>query len=161
MPGYVDGILETKLVSVFAGNEGTGVPTHQALIAVFDHRNGSPLALMDGTHITAARTGAAAAVSVRTLARDDAAVLAVLGAGVQGRSHVDAVGRVRPFRECGSRAARSCGGARPRDGRARGDVRGGRPRRRRRLLLHGCGLARAEPRVAGARRACHVGRRVT
>ena len=160
MPGYVDGILETKLVSVFAGNEGTGVPTHQALIAVFDHRNGSPLALMDGTHITAVRTGAAAAVSVRTLARDDAAVLAVLGAGVQGRSHLDAVGRVRPFREVrvASRThahaealARETGALAATFEAVRGaDVV--------------CARMRPRPcwaRVAGARRACHVGRRVT
>jgi ornithine cyclodeaminase len=99
MPGYIGGVLETKLVSVFPGNEGTGVPTHQALIAVFDDANGSPLALMDGTHVTAARTGAASAVSVRALAREDAGVLTVLGAGVQGRSHLEAVRRVRNFRE--------------------------------------------------------------
>ena len=99
MPGYIDGVLETKLVSVFPGNDGTGVPSHQALIAVFDEANGTPLALMDGTHITAARTGAASALSVRALAREDASVLAILGAGVQGRSHLDAVARVRDFGE--------------------------------------------------------------
>jgi alanine dehydrogenase len=99
MPGYVDGVLETKLVSVFPGNERKRLPTHQALIVLFDETNGSPLALLDGTHITAARTGAASAVSVRALAREDAATLAVLGAGVQGRSHLEAVTRVRDFRE--------------------------------------------------------------
>jgi ornithine cyclodeaminase/alanine dehydrogenase-like protein (mu-crystallin family) len=99
MPGYADGILETKLVSVFAGNHEVGLPSHQATIALFDDRTGQPLALMDGTEITAVRTGAASAVATRALARPDARVLAVLGAGVQGRSHVDAVTRVRAFDE--------------------------------------------------------------
>ena len=95
MPGYADGILETKLVSVFAGNHDVGLPTHQATIALFDDQTGKPLALMDGTEITAVRTGASSAVATRVLARPDASVLAVLGAGVQARSHVDAVTRVR------------------------------------------------------------------
>jgi alanine dehydrogenase len=99
MPGYLDGVLETKLVSVFAGNHAVGLPTHQALIALFDDQTGSPLAVMDGTAITAVRTGAASAVATRALAREDARALAVLGAGVQGRSHVDAVTRVRDFSE--------------------------------------------------------------
>jgi ornithine cyclodeaminase/alanine dehydrogenase-like protein (mu-crystallin family) len=99
MPGYVEGILETKLVSVFPGNHEAGLPSHQALIALFDADNGTPLAVMDGTHITAVRTAAAAALATRLLAREDAAVLAVLGAGVQGRAHLEAVPRVRRFRE--------------------------------------------------------------
>lgn len=99
MPGYVAGVLETKLVSLFPGNEALNVPTHQALIAVFDPENGSPLAVMDGTHITATRTAAASALATRTLARDDVRVLAVLGSGVQGRSHLEAVRRVRSFEE--------------------------------------------------------------
>src|SRR6187551_2151653 len=86
MPGYADGILETKLVSVFPENRE--VPSHQATISLFDESDGRPLALMDGTEITAARTGASSAVSIRALARADARVLAVLGAGVQARSHI-------------------------------------------------------------------------
>jgi ornithine cyclodeaminase/alanine dehydrogenase-like protein (mu-crystallin family) len=99
MPGYADGVLEAKLVSVFPGNHAAGLPSHQATIAVFDPENGTPLALLDGTEITATRTAAASAVSTRALARDDARVLAVLGAGVQGRSHVEAARRVRDFEE--------------------------------------------------------------
>ena len=99
MPGYADGILETKLVSVFAGNHEVGLPSHQATIALFDDQTGKPLALMDGTEITAVRTGASSAVATRTLARPDARVLTVLGAGVQARSHVDAVARVRELAE--------------------------------------------------------------
>ncbi|HEY7149523.1 MAG TPA: ornithine cyclodeaminase family protein [Gaiellaceae bacterium] len=97
MPGYADGVLETKLVSVFAENRD--LPTHQATISLFDEESGRPLALMDGTEITAVRTGAASAVSTRALARPDAHVLAVLGAGVQGRSHITAARRVRDFEE--------------------------------------------------------------
>ena len=99
MPGYIDGILEAKLVSVFPGNHERGLPSHQALIALFDAGTGEPLAILDGTHITATRTGAASAVSARRLARPDARVLAVLGAGVQGRSHLQALARVRDFSE--------------------------------------------------------------
>jgi ornithine cyclodeaminase len=93
MPGYAAGVLETKLVSVFPGTE----PSHEALIALFDAETGAPLALMDGTYITATRTAAASALSTRLLAREDARVLAVLGTGVQARSHLDAVTRVRQF----------------------------------------------------------------
>jgi len=99
MPGYADGILETKLVSVFPGNHEVGLPTHQATIALFDDETGKPLALMDGTEITAVRTGASSAVASRALAREDARVLAVLGAGVQARSHIDAMRRVRELAE--------------------------------------------------------------
>ena len=99
MPGYVDGVLEAKLVSVFPGNHAAGLPSHQATIAVFDPENGTSLALLDGTEITASRTGAASAVSTRALARNDARILAVLGAGVQGRSHIEAAVRVRDFAE--------------------------------------------------------------
>jgi alanine dehydrogenase len=95
MPGYVDGVLVAKLVALFPDHE----PSHQALIAVFDAETGTPLAVMDGTHITAVRTGASSAVATRALAREDAKVLAVLGAGVQGRSHLDALRRVRTFEE--------------------------------------------------------------
>ena len=61
MPGYVDGVLEAKLVSVFPGYHAAGVPSHQATIAVFDPGNGTPPALLDGTEITASRTGASSA----------------------------------------------------------------------------------------------------
>jgi alanine dehydrogenase len=95
MLGYVDGVLAAKVVAVFAEHE----PSHQALIAVFDAETGTPQAVMDGTYITAMRTGACSAVATRALAREDSRVLAVLGAGVQGRSHLEAVRRVRRFEE--------------------------------------------------------------
>ena len=100
MPGYVPGVaLEVKLVSVFPGNHHRSLPSHQGLIALFDEGDGTPLAVMDGTYITAIRTGGTAAVAARALARKDAKVLAILGAGVQGASHLETFPRVRDFEE--------------------------------------------------------------
>jgi ornithine cyclodeaminase/alanine dehydrogenase-like protein (mu-crystallin family) len=100
MAGYVPGIaLEVKLVSVFPGNHHHGLPSHQGLITLFDEDTGTPLAGMDGSHITAMRTGGTAAVAARVLAREDASVLAILGAGVQGGSHLETFARIRDFTE--------------------------------------------------------------
>jgi ornithine cyclodeaminase len=101
MPAYVPatGALGTKLVSVFASNTAIGLPTHLASILIFDPTTGALKALLDGRFITEARTGAVSAVSTRLLARDDAATLAILGSGVQARSHLEAIGRVRKLRE--------------------------------------------------------------
>src|SRR5215207_9457169 len=101
MPAYVPAAaaLTTKLVSLFPLNEGTAIPTHQALIAAFDAADGRPVALLDGTHITAARTAAGSALSIRLLARADASTLAILGTGVQARAHARAVVRLRPLDE--------------------------------------------------------------
>ena len=98
-PGYAAGVLGTKLVTLFAGNAGSELPSIQAVIVLFDPDNGAPLALLDGNHITAARTAACSALATRLLARDDATVLAVLGAGVQARAHVEAIPRVRVIGE--------------------------------------------------------------
>lgn len=99
MPGYTPSAaaLASKLVTLFPHNAGTELPTHQAVIAVFDPDNGRPAALMDGTAITAIRTGAGSALATRLLAREDAATIAILGTGVQARSHARAVTRVRAF----------------------------------------------------------------
>ncbi len=100
MPGYVPGVaLEVKLVSVFPANHEAGLPSHQGLIAIFDEATGAPLAVMDGAYITAIRTGGTAAVAARALAREDASVLAILGAGVQGWSHLETFPRIRDFKE--------------------------------------------------------------
>ena len=101
MPGYTPstGSLVSKLVTLFPRNAGTVLPTHQAVIAVFDPTNGRPVALLDGTAITALRTGAGSALATRLLARDDASTLAILGTGVQARAHAAAVTRVRNFDE--------------------------------------------------------------
>jgi ornithine cyclodeaminase len=99
MPAYLPSskALTTKLVSLFPRN--TDRPTHQAVIVVFDAENGTPLALMDGEAITAARTAAGSALATELLARRDARVLAVVGTGVQARAHLRAIPRVRDFRE--------------------------------------------------------------
>lgn len=89
--------LAAKLVSVFPENRA--LPTHQAVVVVFDPRSGEPLALLDGTEITAQRTAAASALATRLLAREDAQVLAIVGAGVQARSHARYVALARRFRE--------------------------------------------------------------
>lgn len=101
MPAYLPSaeIVESKLVSVFPENAGTSLPTHQAVIVAFDPETGRPVALMDATHITEARTAAGSALATRLLARDDARVLTILGSGVQARAHARAVSRVRPFQE--------------------------------------------------------------
>jgi alanine dehydrogenase len=98
MPAYLPSSgLACKLVSLFPENRDRH--THQALIAVFDQTNGTPVALMDGTYITATRTAAGSALATRLLAREDVRVLAILGAGVQARTHADALRRVRDFDE--------------------------------------------------------------
>jgi ornithine cyclodeaminase/alanine dehydrogenase-like protein (mu-crystallin family) len=98
MPGFLPSAgLGCKLVSVFPGNVDR--PSHQATIALFDPADGSPLALMDGTHITAARTAGAAALAARLLAREDATVLAILGTGVQAHAHARAFAGVRGWTE--------------------------------------------------------------
>jgi ornithine cyclodeaminase/alanine dehydrogenase-like protein (mu-crystallin family) len=98
MPAYLPSAgLTCKLVSLFPENRDRH--THQALIAVFDQTNGTPIALIDGTYITATRTAAGSALATRLLAREDARVLAILGAGVQARTHADALRRVRQFDE--------------------------------------------------------------
>src|SRR4051794_16629498 len=101
MPAYLPsaGGLSTKLVSLFPQNEPSALPPHQAVILAFDPDTGSPLALLAGTAVTAIRTGAGAALSVRLLAREDASVLALLGSGVQARSHARAIARVRALEE--------------------------------------------------------------
>ena len=100
MPAYLPGDgggLAAKLVSLFPGNAGTELPTHQAVIMVFDPDTGRPVALLDGTAITTARTAAGSALSADLLARPDAVTLAILGTGVQARAHAEALVRVRPI----------------------------------------------------------------
>jgi alanine dehydrogenase len=110
MPAYLPSAtaLTTKLVTVFPQNVDR--PSHQAIILIFDPTSGTPLALMDGEAITAARTAAGSALATQLLSREDAAVLAVLGTGVQARAHLRAVPRVRDFREiriCGRDPAKA------------------------------------------------------
>ncbi len=89
--------LGCKLVTLFPENRDR--PTHQAVIALFDPATGTPVALMDGTYITAMRTAAAAALATRLLAPPDARVLAILGTGVQSQSAQEMFPRARDFAE--------------------------------------------------------------
>jgi alanine dehydrogenase len=91
MPGYVPGLgLGAKLVTYFRDNEASGVPGHQAVIVMFDPSDGRPVALLDATYITAVRTAVAAAVAAKALANADVQTVAVIGTGVQARSHLAA-----------------------------------------------------------------------
>lgn len=101
MPAHLpgSGSLAAKLVSIFPGNAGTRLPTHQAVVVVFDSDSGRPLALIDGTSITAARTAAGSALSADLCSRLDSRVLAIIGSGVQARWHANAVARVRAFEQ--------------------------------------------------------------
>jgi ornithine cyclodeaminase len=90
--------LGAKLVTVFGSNPAVGLPTHLATIVLLDSMTGELLAVMDGRYITEARTAAVSAVSAKLLALEGAGTLAMIGSGVQARSHVDAIGRVRPLR---------------------------------------------------------------
>jgi ornithine cyclodeaminase/alanine dehydrogenase-like protein (mu-crystallin family) len=91
--------LGVKVVTVVPENRERELPTIQALVAVFDSETGSPLAVMDGEVLTAMRTGAASGVATDALARKNASVAAVIGAGVQGVRQLEAVCCVRTIRE--------------------------------------------------------------
>jgi alanine dehydrogenase len=96
MPAYA-GALGVKLVTFYPNNRG--VPSHHAVIQLFKPDTGEPLVLMDGRLITEERTAAVSAVATKHLARPDASVLALIGSGVQARSHLKALRLVRDFRE--------------------------------------------------------------
>src|SRR5947207_9530597 len=96
MPAYA-GALGAKLVTFYPNNQG--VPSHHATILLFRPETGEPLVSMDGRLITEMRTAAVSAVATQHLARTDASVLGILGAGVQARSHLEAMRLVRKLRE--------------------------------------------------------------
>src|SRR5215203_6614350 len=97
MPAYTGSALGTKLVAFYPRN--TEVPTHHANILLFDPETGEPVATMDGRLITEVRTAAVSAVATDRLAKPDASVLAIIGSGVQARSHLEALRLVRQFEE--------------------------------------------------------------
>ena len=101
MPGYLKDtrVLGGKIVSIFSGNAAKGLPSVTAVVLLLDSSTGLPRALLDGTALTALRTGAASGLATRLLARPDASVLAVFGAGVQARTQIEAVLTVRSVRE--------------------------------------------------------------
>src|SRR5207302_2043025 len=99
MPALTPDGLGIKIVTFYATNAERSIPTHMATIFLVDPETGTPLAVMDGTLITEMRTAAVSAVATKLLAAPDAKVLAILGSGVQARSHVEALRLVRQFEE--------------------------------------------------------------
>jgi ornithine cyclodeaminase/alanine dehydrogenase-like protein (mu-crystallin family) len=100
MPSYAPCFanLGVKVVNVFEANATRGLPRIQALVCLFDGATGTARAVLDGTSLTALRTGAASAVATDLLARSSASTVAILGAGVQGRTQLEAMFAVRDIR---------------------------------------------------------------
>jgi len=100
MPAWTAGMnLTVKIVNVFEANLDIDLPNHLAVVMLFDPQTGAPVCIMDGTHITAIRTAASAVLSVRALARPEARIATLIGAGVQGREHLRLLPLVREFDE--------------------------------------------------------------
>jgi thiomorpholine-carboxylate dehydrogenase len=97
MPAVYKDVIGVKLVTVFPANATRGLHTHNATIQLFEAETGLPLAMLDGRVITAWRTAAVSALATRVLATPDARVLAILGSGVQARTHHKALHLVRQF----------------------------------------------------------------
>src|SRR5437764_709762 len=87
-----------KAICVFPGNAAIGKDAHQGGVLLFSGESGELLALVNASAITEIRTAAVSAVATRTLAREGASELAIIGAGVQARSHLEAIACVRPIR---------------------------------------------------------------
>ena len=101
MPAYIPtpASMGAKIVTVFGENHKKGLPSHLATILLFDPDTGSLIAMMDGRFITEARTAAVSAVTARFLARPNASTLALIGSGVQARSHLEALTHVRQIKD--------------------------------------------------------------
>lgn len=102
MPAWRGGESEAyslKAICILPGNPARGLDSHQGTVTLFDGQTGRPTAILDASAITAIRTAAVSAVATRTLAREDARVLAILGAGVQARAHLEALPATRRFEE--------------------------------------------------------------
>ena len=104
MPGYVpnendagSAQLGIKVVTVFPGNFGTDLGSHQGMVLMFDPKSGRPVGVVEAREITAIRTAAASAVATEALSRPDATVLAVFGYGEQATVHIEALLQVRAF----------------------------------------------------------------
>ena len=99
MPALTPEGLGQKIVTFYPPNAEKDLPTHMATILLNDPKTGAPLAVMDGRLITEMRTAAVSAAATKLLAPKDAKVLAILGSGVQARSHMEALRLVRHFEE--------------------------------------------------------------
>jgi ornithine cyclodeaminase/alanine dehydrogenase-like protein (mu-crystallin family) len=101
MPAHIAGesaALGVKVINVFNGNPAKGKDSHQGAVLLFDAETGEPLAMMNASAITAIRTAAVSGVATRLLAREDAGDLAIIGSGVQARSHLAAMACVRSIK---------------------------------------------------------------
>lgn len=99
MPAIVGDVMGAKLVTFYPANAGSAHPTHDATIVLYDTATGEPLASMDGRLITEMRTAAVSAAVTRRLAAPGSRVLALMGSGVQARSHLAALAEVVRFSE--------------------------------------------------------------
>ena len=105
MPGWrgrqpdQDAAFALKAICIMPGNPARGLDAHQGLVTLFDGETGVPTAILDASAVTAIRTAAVTAVATGLLAREDARTLAILGAGVQARSHLRALANVRDFEQ--------------------------------------------------------------
>jgi ornithine cyclodeaminase/alanine dehydrogenase-like protein (mu-crystallin family) len=97
MPAYAPGAFGLKAICLIPTNPQRGLDAHQGTVTVFDADTGMPTAILNASAVTEIRTAAVTAVATRALARDDARVLGLLGAGVQARSHLVALAGVRPW----------------------------------------------------------------
>jgi ornithine cyclodeaminase len=100
MPAFARGLggIGVKVITVFPGNHGSAFDSHQGAVLFFDAERGSLRAIVDASEVTAIRTAAVSAVATRALAREDAGDLAILGSGVQARTHLEAMLLVRTIR---------------------------------------------------------------
>ena len=101
MPGFLSGsgILGIKIVTLFKENPEKGLPLIHAMVVIMDGKTGAPRAVIDGESLTALRTGAASGLATDLLARKNAEVLTLFGAGVQGRTQLEAVAAVRDLKK--------------------------------------------------------------
>jgi alanine dehydrogenase len=100
MPAYIESPrgMAVKVIAVFPGNRGTSFDSHQGAVLLFEGEHGGLQAILDASEVTAVRTAAVSGVATRLLARQDAGDLAILGSGVQARTHLEAMLAVRPIR---------------------------------------------------------------
>jgi ornithine cyclodeaminase/alanine dehydrogenase-like protein (mu-crystallin family) len=100
MPAHRGGtarLWSLKTVAIFPGNSARGLDSHQGFVALFDGETGETRAILNAGAITAVRTAAVSGVATRLLAREDARTLAIIGAGIQAQSHLEAMNAVRDF----------------------------------------------------------------
>jgi ornithine cyclodeaminase/alanine dehydrogenase-like protein (mu-crystallin family) len=99
MPSHATGVFALKALCLMPGNPARGLDAHQGTVTLFDGTTGMPTAILDASAITEIRTAAVTAAATRALARQDARVLAIIGAGVQARSHLVALAPLRAWQE--------------------------------------------------------------